>query len=117
MAHTKMYEPELNEAVRIVSENVFIHLDFDLADPLEIFVVAGIDGNLATMSEITDADGTQVTRTTLTGDGSSAINISGLTPNTFIAVTADLGDDDDDDDDTGLRIRILTSNPYGSEIR
>ena len=113
MAHTKMYEPELNEAVRIVSENILIQFDYNMTSSTEVYVVAGIEDDLSKMTEIT-VDGTGVTRTTLTGNSSTVMNISGLTPNTFIAVTTD---EDADDDDEGIRIRVLSSNPYGSEQR
>ena len=113
MAHTKMYEPALNEPIRIVSENILIQFDYNMTSSTEVYVVAGIEDDLSKMTEIT-VDGAGVTRTTLTGNSSTVMNISGLTPNTFIAVTTD---EDADADDDGIRIRVLTSNPYGSEIR
>ena len=113
MANTKMYEPELKEAVRIVSENILIQFDYNMTSSTEVYVVAGIEDDITKMTEIT-VDAVGVTRTTLTGNSSTVMNISGLTPNTFIAVTTD---EDADDDDDGIRIRVLTSNPYGSEIR
>jgi len=111
MAHTKMYEPAVKEPIRIVSENILVQFDHDVTAPVELYIVAGIEGVLAKMTEIT-VDGVNATRTTLTGTGTASLNISGLTPNTFIAATTE-----GEYDDAEITIRVLSSNPYGSEQR
>lgn len=57
------------------------------------------------MAEITDADGSQVTRFTATGSGTEIVNISGLTPGSYIGINTESG--------TGtVTATILTGGSY-----
>ena len=91
-----------SDAIKVIG-NVQIQFDYVSASSLVCYAQSGVTPS--TMAEITDADGNQVTRFTATGTGSEIINISGLTPGSYIGINTVSG--------TGtVTATILTGGSY-----
>lgn len=73
-----------SEAVKLVGHNCVVKFDYTGATSLICYVKAGFSDT--TMAEIVNSDGDTVTRFTASGTGSQLINISGLTPGSFVAI-------------------------------
>ena len=74
------------DGVKIVGENCLVEFSYVGGNALVMCVVNGITEDAADMSEIVNEAGDTVTRFTATGTGTQKINISGLTPGTFVGI-------------------------------
>lgn len=91
----------LNQGIKIVGRSIAVEVSSANASSLILYVAAGIDPVTASMTEITDVYGTQITRMTLNGVSSASVNIDGLTPGMYACVKTLSG--------TGTQtIRIIT---------
>jgi hypothetical protein len=71
---------------KIVGENCLVEFTYTGGDALVMCVVNGFTESAADMAEIVNEAGETVTRFTATGAGTQKINISGLTPGTFVGI-------------------------------
>ena len=91
-----------SDAIKVIG-NVQIEFTYTGATSLVCYAQSGVTPS--NMAEITDADGSQVTRFTATGSGTEIVNISGLTPGSYIGINTESG--------TGtVTATILTGGSY-----
>jgi len=70
------------EAKKIVGQNVAVEINYTGATTLIVCVKGGF--STTNLTEIVDQFNDQITRATVNGDGKHVVNISGLTPGSFI---------------------------------
>ena len=77
-----------SDAIKVIG-NVQIQFDYVGATSLVCYAQSGVTPS--TMAEIVNGSGTQITRFTATGTGSEIVNISGLTPGSYVGISTESG--------------------------
>lgn len=73
-----------SDAIKLAGENVMVKFSFTSASSLICYVQAGITPDA--MAEITDSNGVNITRFTASGTDTQIVNISGLTPGSYVGI-------------------------------